>query len=66
MELPGVLRKAQVFVKKSYRELRRANWPTKEETIRYTWAVIILSAFLAVILGGLDYFFTFLASSFLL
>jgi len=54
------------FFKKSYAELKKTNWPTYEETIRYTWAVIVLSLILALILGGLDYFFTNLASNFLL
>jgi len=54
------------FFKETEAELRRTNWPSKEETIRYTWIVIALSAFLVVVLGGLDYLFTYLASKFLL
>ncbi|MFH1183249.1 MAG: preprotein translocase subunit SecE [Candidatus Moraniibacteriota bacterium] len=54
------------FLKESEAELRRTNWPSREETIRYTWVVIALSAFLVVVLGGLDYFFNILAGRFLL
>jgi len=54
------------YVKETETELRRTNWPSKEETIRYTWVVIALSAFLAVSMGGLDYFFTYMAGKFLL
>lgn len=54
------------FVKETEAELRRTNWPSREETVRYTWVVIALSAFLVVVLGGLDYLFTFVVNRFLL
>ncbi len=54
------------FLKESEAELRRTNWPSREETIRYTWVVIALSAFLVLVLGGLDYLFNFMAGKFLL
>lgn len=54
------------FLKETEAELRRTNWPSKEETIRYTWVVIALSAFLVIVLGGLDYIFTLLVNKFLL
>jgi len=54
------------FVKEAEAELRRTNWPSREETIRYTWVVIALSAFLVVVLGGLDYLFTIAVNKFLL
>jgi len=54
------------FFKESEAELRKTNWPSREETIRYTWVVIALSAFLVVVLGGLDYFFNLLAGRYLL
>jgi len=66
MASQGPILTAKTFVKKSYAELKKTNWPSREETIKYTWAVIVLSAILAVVLGGLDYLFTYLASSFLL
>jgi len=54
------------FIKEAEVELRRTNWPSREETIRYTWVVIALSAFLVVVLGGLDYLFTLVVNKFLL
>lgn len=66
MSLASIKDKIVSFVKESEAELRRTNWPSREETIRYTWVVIALSAFLVVVLGGLDYFFNFLAGKFLL
>lgn len=54
------------FFKETEAELRKTNWPSREETIRYTWVVIALSAFLVVLLGGLDYIFTYVVNRFLL
>lgn len=54
------------FIKETETELRRTNWPNKEEIIRYTWVVIALSAFLVLVLGSLDYIFTYIANKFLL
>ena len=54
------------FIKETETELRRTNWPSRDETIRYTWVVIALSAFLVVVLGGLDYLFTYAVNRFLL
>jgi preprotein translocase subunit SecE len=66
MSLITVKDKVLNFLKESEAELRRTNWPSREETIRYTWVVIALSAFLVVVLGGLDYLFNMLAGRFLL
>jgi preprotein translocase subunit SecE len=49
--------KIKIFLQESRQELRRVNWPTRQETIRYTLFVIILSVGLAIFLGILDYIF---------
>lgn len=36
-------------------ELRKAVWPTREETIRLTWVVLVVAAVVGAILGGLDF-----------
>lgn len=36
-------------------EMTKVVWPTRQETIRYTAAVIIFSASLAILLGAFDY-----------
>jgi preprotein translocase subunit SecE len=38
-------------------ELAKVTWPTRQQTIRLTFLVIIFSLVVAVILGTLDYFF---------
>jgi preprotein translocase subunit SecE len=49
--------KIKTFLIESRQELKRVNWPRKEETVRYTIFVIALSVGLAVFLGILDYVF---------
>jgi len=39
-------------------ELRKAVWPTRDETKRLTTLVIIISVVVGVILGAFDYGFT--------
>lgn len=54
------------FIKEARVELKKVKWPTREDTIRYTAAVIIVSAALAAYLGGLDYLFQFVMNQFVL
>ena len=43
------------YLKESRTELRKVTWPTREETLRYTATVIVVSGALAIFLGGIDY-----------
>lgn len=45
------------FLQESKQELKRVNWPTKDETKRYTLFVILFSLAFALFLGLLDYGF---------
>ena len=45
------------FLKESKQELKRVNWPTKDETKRYTIFVILFSLVFALFLGLLDHGF---------
>lgn len=45
------------FFRESRQELKRVNWPTREETIRYTLFVIGFSLVLSLFLGVLDFAF---------
>jgi preprotein translocase SecE subunit len=38
-------------------EALKINWPSREQVVRYTLIVLAVSAFVAVLLGSLDYFF---------
>ncbi len=54
------------FIKESRIEMKKVTWPTRQETIRYTSSVIIISAALALFLGGLDYVFQYILNNFVL
>ena len=47
----------KLFLTESKQELKRVNWPRREETVRYTIFVIVLSLAIAAFLGILDYIF---------
>ena len=54
------------FFKEVRLEMKKVNWPTREETIKYTLIVIGVSFAVAAFLGGLDLIFTFLLSKFII
>lgn len=39
-------------------EALKINWPTREQVTRYTMIVLAVSAFVAMLLGSLDYIFS--------
>lgn len=54
------------FLKDVKLELSRVNWPTKQQTIKYTGAVVVLSLVIAGFLGALDFVFTWILNKFIL
>lgn len=53
------------FFQESKQELRRVDWPTRQQTIKLTLVVIFISVLVAVFLGVLDLIFTQLLRLFL-
>lgn len=51
------MNKITTFIKEARVELRKVNWPTREQTIKYTALVVGLSLAVAIFLGALDYLF---------
>jgi preprotein translocase subunit SecE len=43
------------YFKGAVQELKKVNWPTRKETIRYTLGVLGLSFTVAIILGLVDF-----------
>ena len=43
------------FLNEAVAELRRVYWPTRKETVAFTWIVIIVVGFVALYLGVVDY-----------
>lgn len=62
----NLLQKITTFLKEARVELKKVNWPTKQETIKYTLIVIGVSFAIMIFLGGLDFLFTWLISKFIL
>jgi len=58
--------KIKNFLKEARAELMKVNWPTKQQTINYTLAVVGISIAVALFLGGLDWFFEYLLKTFIL
>ncbi len=54
------------FLKESKIELKKVTWPTREETIRSTIVVVVISAAMALFLGGLDFAFQWVLNTFIL
>lgn len=47
-------------------ELMKVNWPTKDQLVRYTVLVVVISLAVAIFLGTLDTLFSYLVERFLL
>ena len=60
------MNKITTFVKEARVELRKVNWPTREQTIKYTGLVIGLSLAVAIFLGALDYLFEYIIRVFVI
>ncbi len=58
--------KIKKFFEESRSEFRHVNWPTRDEGIRLTAIVIMLSVGLALFLGLFDYIFVSLIKTFVL
>lgn len=61
-----MLEKLTTFLKEARIELKKVTWPTREETIRYTATVVIISAVLAIFLGVADFGFRTVLDKFIL
>ena len=66
MNIANIPNKAITFLKEVRLEMKKVNWPTKEETIKYTLIVIGISVVVAIFLGGFDILFTTLLEKFVL
>ena len=66
MKISNIPRKIVSFLKEVKLEMKKVNWPTRKETIKYTLIIITVSIAVAAFLGGLDYIFTTLLNKFIL
>jgi len=54
------------FLQESKQELSRVNWPSRQDTVRLTLIVVLMSLAVAIFLGALDFVFTYLLELLLL
>ena len=54
------------FLKEVRLEIKKVDWPTKQETIKYTLIVIGVCLGVALFLGSVDFIFTNILNKFLL
>lgn len=57
MKIDRIPQKIGLFLKEVRLEMKKVNWPTKRETIKYTLIVVGVSIAVAIFLGGLDFIF---------
>ena len=50
------------YFKETRAELRKVHWPTRREALNLTTIVLAATVAMAILLGVLDYFFTWLAA----
>ncbi|HLM84179.1 MAG TPA: preprotein translocase subunit SecE [Candidatus Bathyarchaeia archaeon] len=60
------MNKLTTFVKEARVELRKVNWPTRQQTLQYTGLVVGLSLAVALFLGALDYLFEYILKTFVI
>ena len=61
-----MINKIITFLKEVKLEIKKINWPNRQETLRYTLIVIGISVAVAAFLGSLDLVFTELLRRFIL
>ena len=66
MNLKNIPSKIIIFLKEVRLEMKKVNWPTRQETIKKTLVVIGISVAVAAFLGTLDFIFTTLLNKFVL
>lgn len=66
MRITNFPKKIVSFLKEVKLEMKKVNWPSRKETIKYTLIIIAVSIAVAAFLGGLDFIFTTLLNKFIL
>jgi|WetSurMetagenome_2_1015567.scaffolds.fasta_scaffold1076052_1 preprotein translocase subunit SecE len=69
MDTPGVSKIPNIaptrFIRESISELKKVSWPSREDTIKLTGVVIIISIIVGIFISGIDALFLRLTSTFL-
>ena len=57
-KMPKILGKTVSYFKESREELKKVVWPTRQQVIEMTLAVVVLVVFVGALLGVFDYILT--------
>ncbi len=60
-ENAGIGKRNSGYISEVVAELRKVSWPSKAELQGVTWVILVITATVSIILGGLDSFLSFLA-----
>ncbi|TSC71325.1 MAG: hypothetical protein G01um101470_676 [Parcubacteria group bacterium Gr01-1014_70] len=66
LKLKHMIAKLKNYLLETKTELKRVTWPSRQDTIKHTLAVIGISVAVAAFLGALDILFQFLLEKFIL
>jgi len=62
----NIVSKLTTYLKEVRLEMKKVNWPTRKQTMRYTLIVIGVSLVVAIYLGGLDVIFSTFINKFII
>lgn len=62
----AIFSKTKNFASEVKAEMRKVVWPTRQETIKYTVAVVGISLALAAFFGGLDFGLAYVLETYIL
>lgn len=54
------------YIKEAQVEIKKATWPSRKQSIQYTIIVVLISIVATLILGGLDMFFNYTLTQFII
>ncbi len=58
------IQKVMLFLKEVRLEMKKVNWLTKQEVLRYTVIVVIFALAVSMYLGALDFVFQYILAKF--
>lgn len=62
----NIFAKIGTFFKEVRQELKKVTWPTRQETVKYTTVVILVTLAVAAFLGAVDLGLTWLINKFII
>lgn len=54
------------YIKEAQVEIQKVTWPSRKQSLQYTFIVVIISVTSTIILGGLDILFNYILTQFIL